>query len=302
MSSAAPSVHEQVPAGSLPPTRSVIDRRSAPVVPDNQGFADPSLDFDEGWLESNPSLSAPAPPSRSVLNNNSSRPLLRQDDIPSEPGPDDSACELHRRALLNNPITEIALDVSPPPRRTGRGLTSSVSRTWRDRFGNPLVTGELVDMRRGYLIIRTEQGNERISYWRISEADLAALAEIWHMPSECVVSSDYFVDRCWTPQMVYWHASSLCHKTLFFEDVKLERYGHSAGPVMQPLRSTAHFFVSLLSIPYQAGIHPPNECQYALGYYRPGNCAPWLRDPIPISLNGAMYQASVVTGGAFILP
>ena len=284
-----------------------MDSQHPQQIFDNN-FPDPSLDLDDGWSEMPPSHSSPVGsghwggqpltnPSRSGLH---SRQIndFRQDD----PGPDDAGCESSRRELLNNPIVNIALDISPPPRITGRGAAKTLERRWLDRFGNPMVTGQLLDMRRGYLIIKTNRGTERIAFSRVSEADVAAVAEYWDIPAECLVSTDYFQDRCWMPQMVHWHASSVCHKTLFFEDVNLERYGHSAGPVMQPLRSTAHFFVSLLSVPYQAGIHPPNECHYALGYYRPGNCAPWLRDPIPISLNGALYQASVITGGAFILP
>jgi len=45
-----------------------------------------------------------------------------------------------------------------------------------------------------------------------------------------------------------------------------------------------------------------NECQYALGHYRPGNCAPWTVGPVPISLRGALLQAKVVTGAVLILP
>jgi hypothetical protein len=61
----------------------------------------------------------------------------------------------------------------------------------------------------------------------------------------------------------------LCHKPLYFEEVQLERYGHTAGPVRQPFISGAHFFVNLAALPYKMAINPPHECQYALGYYRP---------------------------------
>jgi hypothetical protein len=50
------------------------------------------------------------------------------------------------------------------------------------------------------------------------------------------------------------------------------------------------------------GINPPNECQYALGYYRPGNCAPWLVPPIPLSVRGALVEAGAIMGGAFVIP
>jgi hypothetical protein len=50
------------------------------------------------------------------------------------------------------------------------------------------------------------------------------------------------------------------------------------------------------------GINPLNECQYALGYYRPGSCAPWLLPPIPISVRGALAEAGTVVGGVSVLP
>ena len=99
-----------------------------------------------------------------------------------------------------------------------------------------------------------------------------------------------------------WKASGLCHKPLYFEEVNLERYGQTAGPFAQPVLSTAHFFVNIAVLPYKMGIHPPTECQYALGYYRPGNCAPWIIPPVPISLRGALFQAGAVGAGIALIP
>jgi hypothetical protein len=50
------------------------------------------------------------------------------------------------------------------------------------------------------------------------------------------------------------------------------------------------------------GMDPPWECQYALGYYRPGNCAPFLVPAVPISVRGGLLQAGVMTGGVFLFP
>ena len=98
-----------------------------------------------------------------------------------------------------------------------------------------------------------------------------------------------------------WTASALCHKPLYFEEVQVERYGHTAG-IVQPFISGAHFFVNIAFLPYNMGINPPNECQYALGYYRPGNCAPWLMPPVPLSIRGAAVQAGAVAGVIAIIP
>ncbi|HEY2894093.1 MAG TPA: hypothetical protein VGJ16_07765 [Pirellulales bacterium] len=98
-----------------------------------------------------------------------------------------------------------------------------------------------------------------------------------------------------------WKATGVCHKPLYFEDVQLERYGHSWNPVVQPFMSAAHFFVSVPLLPYNMGLNPPGECMYTLGYYRPGSCAPYLLEPIPLSLRAAIFEGLGVAGFAFWL-
>jgi hypothetical protein len=110
-----------------------------------------------------------------------------------------------------------------------------------------------------------------------------------------------FRGRNWARTNFAWKASGLCHKPLYFEDVQLERYGHSWNPVLQPFMSAGHFFASVALLPYHMGINPPNECVYALGYYRPGSCAPYMIEPFPLSLRGAAFEAAAVTGFYFWL-
>ena len=106
----------------------------------------------------------------------------------------------------------------------------------------------------------------------------------------------------WAQTNFAWKASGLCHKPLYFEDVHLERYGHSWGPYLQPVISGAHFFLTVPILPYKMGLNPPSECMYTLGYYRPGSCAPYLLDPIPLSIRAAFAQGGVSTGMAFLIP
>lgn len=122
-------------------------------------------------------------------------------------------------------------------------------------------------------------------------------------PFECSIDDgSWHQGRCWCETTYMWKASALCHKPLYFEDEALERYGHSWGPCCDPLVSGAHFFCTLPVLPYCMGVHPPNECMYALGHYRPGNCAPYMISPVPISARGAIFQAGAVVGAAAILP
>jgi hypothetical protein len=101
---------------------------------------------------------------------------------------------------------------------------------------------------------------------------------------------------------VAWTASGLCHKPLYFEETGLERYGHSTGPYLEPLFSSAHFFLTLPILPYKMGLKTPNECVYTLGHYRPGSCAPYLVPPVPLSVRAGLFQAGAVVGAAYLLP
>ncbi|MDA7918149.1 hypothetical protein N9B20_00665 [Mariniblastus sp.] len=208
-------------------------------------------------------------------------------------------CDDFRAELLDGSIKDIALDLSPLPGRN-RSLYQTEARDWIDRDGNVVATGTMVDLRRGYVIIESALGTEKIPYAKLSDPDWATISQFWQLPELCSAGNQGSAARNWSPQTYAWQASALCHKPLYFENVQLERYGHTHGPLRQPIHSVAHFFVSLVTVPYQTGIHPVNECQYALGFYRPGDCAPWLKDPIPFSLNGAVRQALVTTGVAVI--
>lgn len=121
-------------------------------------------------------------------------------------------------------------------------------------------------------------------------------------PYECTVIATNFNERAWGCLTYTWKASALCHKPLYFEEMSLERYGHSWGPICDPVISAAHFFGTLPILPYKMGVDTPCECQYALGYYRPGNCAPYMIEPFPISPRGAAVQAGFVVGAAAALP
>ena len=208
-------------------------------------------------------------------------------------------CDEHRLNLLSGSIRDISLDISPRASRI-RDQYIAISRSWTDRLGNVIATGAMADLRRGYVIIDGINGRQKIPYSKLSDADWAAVSDYWQIPELCSVGDNRLPQRNWVPQSFTWTASSLCHKPLYFENQQLERYGHTHGPILQPIHSTAHFFVSLATLPYAASIHPPNECRYALGYYRPGNCAPWLKDPIPLSLDGLRRQALITTGLSFI--
>jgi hypothetical protein len=121
-------------------------------------------------------------------------------------------------------------------------------------------------------------------------------------PFECALGDERFVPRSW-PEITYlWKASGLCHKPLYFEQVQLERYGHSWGPVLDPVMSGAHFFATVPLLPYKMGIESPGECIYTLGYYRPGNCAPYMIPAVPFTWRAAAYETGAAAGVILIFP
>lgn len=182
-------------------------------------------------------------------------------------------------------------------------LATAGPRTWRNRAGEVLAEGRWTDYRYGRIFVSSGDGQVvQIPVRELSDDDLCFVNAWWNLPSECSLGMEPFTGRYFAQTTFTWKASALCHKPIYFEDLQLERYGHTAGPIVQPFLSGAHFFVSIAALPYAMGVYPPNECIYQLGLYRPGSCAPWLIDPIPISLRGAILEAGVIVGGIYLIP
>lgn len=137
---------------------------------------------------------------------------------------------------------------------------------------------------------------------RINEITTNISPEAGDFPQECSLGDEIFQPRNWAMTTYTWKASGLCHKPLYFEQVGLERYGHTAGPVLEPFIAGAHFFGTFPILPYKMGMDPPWECVYDLGYYRPGSCAPRLIYMPGLSLRGALVEAGVWTGMVFLIP
>ncbi len=224
------------------------------------------------------------------------------------------SCDEFRERIRNATIDKVSLDPSPPfrPEVTNmkefeelkdRFNADQSVRTWRNIDGRPMGTGRLNDLAYEKAVIQTDFGTtEELPLNQLSEADLAYISQNWGLPAECLIEQVAYAPRQWTPTTMTYAASNLCHKPLYFQEVNLERYGHTAGPLAQPIISSAHFFLNIAVLPYKMGVHSPHECQYALGYYRPGNCAPWIVPPVPLSVKGAWYQATAVTGTALLIP
>lgn len=225
-------------------------------------------------------------------------------------------CQSARDFVKGASIRNISLDITPGvamvQSENGGALDdqdgaaespNAPQRTFHDRQGNVVATGRFTDFQYGRVWITDSSGQTtKVPFARLSDEDLCFITAWWSIPTECTLADSRYDGRYWEGTTLTWKASALCHKPLYFEEVQLERYGHSAAPVLQPVLSSAHFFLNIAALPYNMGIHPPNECRYPLGYYRPGNCAPWLVPPIPLSIRGGLLAAGTYLGGIYIIP
>lgn len=100
--------------------------------------------------------------------------------------------------------------------------------------------------------------------------------------------------RTWMMTAFQWQATAFCHRPLYFEEPNLERLGYSHG-FCQPLVSAGHFFGRIPALPYLMHADPYCECDYTLGEFRPGSCAPYLCQRPPVSGHGTVAQAVVTT-------
>ncbi|MBI3861700.1 MAG: hypothetical protein HY290_07375 [Planctomycetia bacterium] len=109
-----------------------------------------------------------------------------------------------------------------------------------------------------------------------------------------------FVPRDFAHIHYCWEPTNLYHIPIYFEDVTLERYGHTRCYLIQPLFSLAKFAVQLGGLPYQMSLYPVWEKQYSLGYYRPGEFVPYKYHQIPLNAKAAVVEAGVISGAYFL--
>jgi hypothetical protein len=98
-------------------------------------------------------------------------------------------------------------------------------------------------------------------------------------------------------QQVNWRPAAICHLPLYFEDAMLERHGHVRWGHAQPVVSGAKFLTTIPFLPYIATLQPKCEPRYTLGHFRPGSCAPALKDHLPWDRRAATVE--VISLGAF---
>lgn len=126
-----------------------------------------------------------------------------------------------------------------------------------------------------------------------------AARHLGEIPAEQVTMG---TTRDWQLMNKDWVAAAVPHNPLYFEEPYLERYGYNYGPAVQPFISAGRFFGRLPALPYMIGAYPLYECQYSLGYERPGNCPPYQVERLRFSARGALFESLTATGLVFLIP
>ncbi len=78
------------------------------------------------------------------------------------------------------------------------------------------------------------------------------------------------IDYHWTPR-------NLAHRTLYFDDLPLERWGQSRPPCKQAFCSTVEFVGDAVAVPFRWP-RERHRLHYTLGWARPGSCAPQVKE------------------------
>jgi len=100
----------------------------------------------------------------------------------------------------------------------------------------------------------------------------------------------------------HWQPANFFHQPLYFDDTPLERYGQTICPPLQPVISGTRFFLTFPIMPYKLGVDRTHDCVTTAGLYRPGNCAPCVREVLPHEADATLFQTATTLGWIFLLP
>lgn len=105
----------------------------------------------------------------------------------------------------------------------------------------------------------------------------------------------------WSVSTKNWVAPTFCHYPTYYDDVMLEYHGHERCPPLQPLLSGGRFFTGIFFTPYLMTLQHPHEQVSNAGHFRPGTCAPGVRQRAPYDPTALKVQAAATASGVVLL-
>ena len=121
-------------------------------------------------------------------------------------------------------------------------------------------------------------------------------------PQEITLSENAWTPRTYAPSLYAWQASNICYNPLYYEDVQLERYGHSYPFFVQPFVSIGRMTVQAVGFPYQAVIDPPSLRRLSAGLLPAGRMCSQVDLPDPLEPRGGPGRSGCDYGNVLPLP
>jgi hypothetical protein len=92
-----------------------------------------------------------------------------------------------------------------------------------------------------------------------------------------------------------------CYQPLFFEEVNVERYGRSLGP-LQPALSIVQFYGRIPALPYMMVARQARACSYHAHWTLPGYRAPFERPQPIVRADAGLAETAFVYGMILLVP
>jgi hypothetical protein len=105
----------------------------------------------------------------------------------------------------------------------------------------------------------------------------------------------------WLDDVGYGPALNFPYRPLYFEEINLERYGHSWGPA-QPFLSAANFVGSVIMLPYNWCEHPDGRRTYHDHHFRPGGRGPRELQVRKFNPLGTAAESAAMVGFVLLIP
>jgi hypothetical protein len=121
-------------------------------------------------------------------------------------------------------------------------------------------------------------------------------------PTESLPESPLQRGEEWELTVCSWAAPNTFSNPRYFEDRMVERHGHLQLGPLQPFASGARFFATFPMLPYLMTVRNPCECEYTLGYYRPGSCAPVMLQRPPLDRRAVIVESAAIAGAVIAFP